>query len=312
MKLGFLFPGQGAQQVGMVEDVAASAALVGERYDQASEALGFDLARIIRAGPAGELNKTEITQPALLTVSVALLDVWRSLGGSAPAMLAGHSLGEYSALTAAGALDFTAAVRLVHERGKLMQQAVPAGEGAMAAVLGLDDDQVAACCAAADGVVTPANYNSPGQIVIAGAAGAVAAAVAACKEAGARRAVTLDVSVPSHCALMAPAGDRLAALLDEVRLQTPHVPVVQNFTAAAAPDVSAIRANLLRQLVSPVRWSASVTTMAGAGMDAFIECGPGNVLAGLARRIDRRFTVHGIGTLDGLQAALEAVQAGAP
>ena len=312
MKLGFLFPGQGAQHVGMLEDVAATAPLVAERYREAADALGFDLARIIRAGPAEELNKTEITQPALLAVSVALLDVWRSLGGAAPAMVAGHSLGEYSALTAAGVLDFAAAVRLVHERGKLMQQAVPAGEGAMAAILGLQDDEVAACCKAAQGVVTPANYNSPGQVVIAGAARAVAAAVDACKEAGARRAVPLDVSVPSHCALMAPAGDRLAALLDEVQLKEPQVPVVQNFTAAVAPDAAAIHANLLRQLVSPVRWSASVTAMAGAGVEAFLECGPGNVLAGLARRIDRKLDVRGIGTLEGLRAALDVFESEAP
>ncbi len=312
MKLGFLFPGQGAQHVGMLEDVAATAPLVAERYREAADALGFDLARIIRAGPAEELNKTEITQPALLAVSVALLDVWRSLGGAAPAMVAGHSLGEYSALTAARVLDFAAAVRLVHERGKLMQQAVPAGEGAMAAILGLQDDEVAACCKATQGVVTPANYNSPGQVVIAGAARAVAAAVDACKEAGARRAVPLDVSVPSHCALMAPAGDRLAALLDEVQLKEPQVPVVQNFTAAVAPDAAAIHANLLRQLVSPVRWSASVTAMAGAGVEAFLECGPGNVLAGLARRIDRKLDVRGIGTLEGLRAALDVFESEAP
>ena len=307
MKVGFLFPGQGAQQVGMLEDVAATAPLVGERYQEAAETLGFDLAAIIRDGPAEELNKTEITQPALLAVSVALFDVWRSLGGVPPAMVAGHSLGEYSALTVAGVLDFAAAVRLVHERGKLMQQAVPAGEGAMAAILGLEDDQVAACCEAVEGVVTPANYNSPGQIVIAGAAGAVAAATAACKEAGARRAVPLDVSVPSHCALMAPAGERLGALLDEVQLKEPRMPVVQNFTAAPAPDAAAIRANLLRQLVSPVRWSASVTTMAAAGVEAFVECGPGNVLAGLARRIDRKLAVYSVGTLEDLHAARDAL-----
>ena len=312
MRIGVLFPGQGAQTVGMLADVAATAPLFGARYKEASDALGIDLARIIHEGPADELNKTEITQPALLAVSVALLDYWRSRGGAAPVMVAGHSLGEYSALTAAGVLEFASAVRLVHERGKLMQQAVPAGEGAMAAILGLEDDQVAACCEAVQGVVTPANYNSPGQIVIAGSASAVADAVAACKEAGARRAVPLDVSVPSHCALMAPAGDQLGALLDEVQLMDPQIPVVQNFTADVAPDAAAIHANLLRQLVSPVRWSASVTTMAAAGIDAFLECGPGNVLAGLMRRIDRKLAVHGLGTLQGIEAALDACAAPAP
>lgn len=307
MKLGFLFPGQGAQHLGMAEDVAAANPVVAERYAEAADALGFDLRRIVRDGPLDELNRTQITQPAMLVVSVALHDAWVSLGGPRPAMVAGHSLGEYSALTVAGALDFAAAVRLVYERGKQMQLATPPGEGAMTAIIGLDDDGVAECCAATDGVVTPANYNSPGQVVIAGAAAAVEAAASACLEAGARRAVPLDVSVPSHCALMAPASERLAELLDDVKLRTPTVPVVQNADAAATTDPAAIRGNLLRQLVSPVRWSASMTTMASAGLAVFVECGAGNVLGGLARRIDRKLAVHGIGTLDALQAALRQV-----
>ena len=307
MKLGFLFPGQGAQHLGMAEDVAAANDVVAERYAQAADALGFDLRRIVRDGPLDELNRTQITQPAMLVVSVALHDAWVSLGGPRPAMVAGHSLGEYSALTVAGALDFAAAVRLVYERGKQMQLATPPGEGAMTAIIGLDDDGVAECCAATDGVVTPANYNSPGQVVIAGAAAAVEAAASACLDAGARRAVPLDVSVPSHCALMAPASERLAELLDEVKLRTPTVPVVQNADAGATTDPAAIRGNLLRQLVSPVRWSASMTTMASAGLDVFVECGAGNVLGGLARRINRKLAVHGIGTLDALQAALQQV-----
>lgn len=304
MKLGFLFPGQGAQHLGMAEDVAAANDVVAERYAEAADALGFDLRRIVRDGPLDELNRTQITQPAMLVVSVALHDAWVSLGGPRPAMVAGHSLGEYSALTVAGALDFAAAVRLVYERGKQMQLATPPGEGAMTAIIGLDDDGVAECCAATDGVVTPANFNSAGQVVIAGAAAAVEAAASACLEAGARRAVPLDVSVPSHCALMAPASERLAELLDEVELRAPTVPVVQNADAAATTDPAAIRGNLLRQLVSPVRWSASMTTMASAGLAVFVECGAGNVLGGLARRIDRKLAVHGIGTLDALQAAL--------
>lgn len=309
MRLGFLFPGQGAQRVGMIGDIAASSTAVAQRYEQASEALGFDLGKILRSGPAEELNKTEITQPALLTVSTALLDAWRARGGANPDMVAGHSLGEYSALTASGALDFATAVRLVHERGKLMQQAVPAGEGAMAAIIGLDDATIADCCAAVDGVATPANYNSPDQVVIAGETAAVAAAAAACREAGARRVIPLDVSVPSHCPLMAPAGDALAQLLDAVALAAPNAPVVQNFDAAVAPDVVTIRHNLLRQLVSPVRWSASVVSMANAGLHTFVECGPGNTLAGLARRIDRSLTVHRIDSLAALDAALVACAA---
>lgn len=307
MSLGFVFPGQGAQEVGMVGDVAAAEPVAAARFEEASDAVGFDLAGVVREGPADRLNSTEITQPAMLLASVALYDAWTARGGPAPVVVAGHSLGEYSALTVAGTLDFAAAIRLVHERGKLMQQAVPAGEGAMAAILGLDDDTVAACCADVEGICAPANYNSPGQVVIAGGADAVQRAADACKSEGARRAVLLDVSVPSHCVLMAPAGDELAALLDAVELADPTIPVVQNFTAEVATDAATIRANLLRQLVSPVRWADSVRTMAEGGARTFVECGPGNVLAGLARRIDRSLTFHGAGTLDELERALAAV-----
>ena len=304
MKVGFLFPGQGAQHLGMGLDSPQVAA----RLEAASSALGFDLAAIVAQGPEERLHSTEVTQPALLAVCVGLYDAWRALGGPAPSVVAGHSLGEYSALVVAEALDFDAAVRLVHERGKAMQAAVPAGEGAMAAVLGLDDEAVDACCggvAAALGTVAPANYNAPGQVVVAGAAAAVAAAVEACREAGARRAVPLDVSVPSHCPLMAPASDRLAALLGAVALRDPAVPVVQNVSAASATDAAAVASNLLRQLVSPVQWAASVAAMAGS-VDCFVECGPGNVLAGLARRIDRKLAVHGIGQPGGIEPALAA------
>ncbi len=306
MNVGFLFPGQGAQQVGMIGDIAAAWPVVGERFEVASEAVGLDLGKVVRDGPAETLNMTEITQPAMLTVSLALFEIWTAAGGPAPSVLAGHSLGEYSALTAAGVLDFATAVRLVHQRGKLMQRAVPVGEGAMAAILGLDDDVVEDCCAGVAGVVTPANYNSPGQVVIAGDAAAVEAATGACKAAGARRAVVLEVSVPSHCALMAPAGEQLAGLLDEVEFHDPRVPVIQNVNAEAVTEAAVIRDNLLGQLVSPVRWSASMTAMAAAGVKSFVECGPGNVLAGLARRLDRSLTVHGIDSLDGLEAALAA------
>lgn len=304
MKVGFLFPGQGAQHIGM----GLSSPQVEARLEAASSALAFDLAGIVADGPEERLHSTEVTQPALLAVCVGLYDAWRALGGPAPSVVAGHSLGEYSALVIAGALDFEAAVRLVHERGKAMQAAVPPGEGAMAAILGLDDDAVAVCCDGVDselGTVKPANYNAPGQVVVAGAAAAVEAAVQACKEAGARRAVPLDVSVPSHCPLMAPASEALAALLGEVALRDPAVPVVQNVSAEAATDAASLASNLLRQLVSPVQWAASVAAMAG-GVDCFVECGPGNVLAGLARRIDRKLTVHGIGQPDGMEPALAA------
>ena len=304
MSVGFLFPGQGAQTVGMATDIAASEPVLAQRFEEASEAVGFDLAGIIREGPAEELNRTEITQPAMLAVSMGLVDVWRARGGAAPAMVAGHSLGEYSALTAAGCMAFSDAVRLVHERGKLMQAAVPEGEGAMAAILGLDDDVIATCCDEAGGVVAPANYNSPGQVVIAGAHDAVQRAIAACQEAGARRAVPLDVSVPSHCQLMAPAGESLGELLTAVELAPAEIPVVQNVDATVADDPAGVREKLLAQLVSPVRWSDSVAHMAAEGVERFVECGPGAVLAGLARRIDRKLVVRGIGTLDALETAL--------
>lgn len=306
MGLGFLFPGQGAQVVGMVGDIGAVEGAVSRRFEEASDALGFDLGDVVANGPVERLNQTEVTQPALLTAGIALLDVWRQRNGAEPEVLAGHSLGEYSALVAAGSLEFAAAVVLVHERGKLMQGAVPAGQGAMAAILGLDDEVVEECCGGIEGTVTPANYNSSGQVVIAGAADAVAAAIDACKTRGARRAVPLDVSVPSHCALMAPASEPLAELLSNADIRDSRVPVVQNYSAAAATDRAVIRDNLLRQLVSPVRWSESVATMARSGTGVFVECGPGSVLAGLARRIDRSLSVHGIGTLDGLESALEA------
>lgn len=306
MGLGFLFPGQGAQVVGMVGDIGAVETAVSRRFEEASDALGFDLGDIVGNGPAERLNQTEVTQPALLTAGVALLDVWRRRSGAEPEVVAGHSLGEYSALVAAGSLEFANAVVLVHERGKLMQGAVPSGKGAMAAILGLDDELVEACCQGIVGTVTPANYNASGQVVIAGAAEAVAAAIEACKTCGARRAVPLDVSVPSHCSLMAPASEPLAELLSDADIRDPRIPVVQNYSAAAASDGSTLRDNLLRQLVSPVRWSESIRTMVRSGTGVFAECGPGSVLAGLARRIDRSISVHGIGSLDGLESALEA------
>lgn len=305
--VGMLFPGQGAQRVGMLADIAAVAPGVNARLQEASDAVGFDLAGVVANGPAAELDKTEVTQPALLAASFALFEVWMRRGGRAPAVVAGHSLGEYSALVAAGALGFADAVRLVHERGKLMQSAVPVGSGAMTAILGLEDEQVAQCCDAAEGVVTPANYNGPGQVVIAGEAAAVAAAAALCMEGGARRTVPLAVSVPSHCQLMAPASERLAALLEHARFADARLPVVQNVNAEAATDAPTLRANLLRQLISPVRWAASMRTMAARGVGDFVECGPGNVLTGLARRIDRSWSVRTIGDHRGLNSALDSL-----
>ena len=304
MAIAFVFPGQGAQRVGMGSDFLETDTLVRERFEEANDALGFDLARIVLDGPASRLVETEVTQPALLTVSVALWQVWRARGGAMPALMAGHSLGEYTAFTAAGSMAFADAVRLVNARGRFMQEAVPVGEGAMAAILGLDDDAVAACCEQVDGVAQPANLNAPGQVVISGSRTAVKAAAAVCSEAGARRAVLLEVSAPFHCELMRPAADRFEAVLDAVDLRAPDVPVVHNLDATVSTDAATIRQKLMRQIYSPVRWTDCVTTIRSHGVDRLLECGPGNVLAGLVRRIDRSLDVVGIGTADGMRSAL--------
>ena len=305
MAIAFVFPGQGAQRVGMGSDFLETDTVVRERFEEANDALGFDLARIVLDGPASRLVETEVTQPALLTVSVALWQAWRARGGSMPALMAGHSLGEYTAFTAAGSMAFADAVRLVNARGRFMQEAVPVGEGAMAAILGLDDDAVAACCEQVDGVAQPANLNAPGQVVISGTRTAVKAAAAACSEAGARRAVLLEVSAPFHCELMRPAADRFETVLDAVDLRAPDVPVVHNLDATVSTDAATIRQKLMRQIYSPVRWTDCVTTIRSHGVDRLLECGPGNVLAGLVRRIDRSLDVVGIGTAEGMQSALE-------
>ena len=304
MSLGFVFPGQGAQAVGMGGEFLDSDAAVRERFAEANEALGFDLVSVMLEGPAERLAETEVTQPALLTVGVALWDAWCGRGGSKPAVLAGHSLGEYTALAVSGSLSFVDAVRLVHQRGRFMQEAVPVGQGAMAAVLGLDDQVVADCCGRTEGVVAPANLNAPGQVVISGEASAVGRAVEACKEAGARRAVLLNVSGPFHCELMRPAAERLRAALEAVEIRQPEIPVVHNVDAAVAAGPEEIRRKLVDQLDSPVRWSDCVLAMRERGADRLVECGPGNVLAGLARRIDRSLEVAGLGTPAAMEAAL--------
>ncbi len=309
MTLGFVFPGQGSQFVGMLSDAAAVHGAIKARFDEAGDAIGIDLWRIVRYGPDADLAATAVTQPALLTASVALWDVWLAEGGPQPALMAGHSLGEYSALTCAGALPFAAAVRLVRRRGELMQEAVPQGKGAMAAILGLDDEAVEAACAAADGLVTPANYNAPGQTVIAGTAQAVEQAVAGCRERGARKALPLQVSGPFHCALMAPARERFAAALDQVPLSPPGIPVVHNVDAQIAATVDGIERRLLAQLSEPVRWTECVRRLAAGGVSHLVECGPGKVLTGLARRIDRALTAGTLSTLDGLAGQLQAVAA---
>jgi [acyl-carrier-protein] S-malonyltransferase len=304
MSLGFVFPGQGSQSVGMLGDLAERFPQIEAAFEEAGEAISRPLWRIVSEGPDTELVRTEITQPALLAASVAVWRVWQAQGGAAPVAVAGHSLGEYSALVCAGALGFADGVRLVHRRGQLMQAAVPQGQGAMAAILGLDDDQVEAACAEIDDVVSAANYNAPGQVVIAGTAAAVAAAVERCKARGAKRATPLPVSGPFHCALMQPAQDAFSRDLAEVALRMPDIPVVQNVDASVAQDVDALRAKLLAQISQPVLWTACVQAMAGRGVTRLAECGPGRVLAGLVKRIDRNVEALSLGSVEGLEAAL--------
>lgn len=309
MQIGYVFPGQGAQAVGMLADLRSNFAHLDARLSQASEIIDEELVALITDGPEERLNETEITQPVMLATSVALFEVWREAGGAAPGAVAGHSLGEYSALTAAGVFEFEDAVSLVHERGKLMQAAVPKGEGSMAAVLGLELDELSAICDDVAGVVTPANINSPGQVVIAGAAASVQAVVDRVLAEGdkRKRVVPLDVSVPSHCELMRPAADGVEKLLTDVTMNDPSCPIFQNVDANATHKASDIRDRLIRQLTAPVRWADCATNMVGNGCAMLIECGPGKVLTGLARRIDRSMNCRAIGSVDDFNGAMEAV-----
>lgn len=306
---GFVFPGQGSQEIGMLADFA-NEPVVRDCVAEAEAAVGLQLARLMREGPADELNRTQITQPILLTASIALWRLWQSRGGRAPTVMAGHSLGEYSALVAAGALDFAEAVRLVAVRGELMQAAVPSGQGAMAAILGLAEAQVAECCRGVDGVVSPANINAPGQVVIAGDAAAVATASERCIAAGAMRAIKLDVSVPSHCSLMRPAAERFVAEIAKVRVGAPTLPVIHNVDAGTTNDPEQIRRNLVAQLSQPVLWVQCVESMARHGATTLVECGPGKVLGGMIRRIDKRIANVALGTRASFDAGLEGAARG--
>lgn len=292
----------------MLAEAAGHWPIIEQTFAEASDVLGYDLWHLCQKGPAEELNQTMVTQPALLTASVALWRQWFVANGRKPDFVAGHSLGEYSALVAAESLNFFDAVKLVRLRGELMQTAVPAGEGKMAAILGLEDNDVtAACIEAAEGdVVSAVNFNAPGQVVIAGAAAAVDRAIEACKVMGARKAMPLPVSVPSHCALMKGAAEELATALDEVSFNDAVIPVVQNVTASVEQDSGALKANLVKQLYSPVLWTDSVRQLVARDVQVAIECGAGKVLAGLAKRIDRGLSVHGIEEPDALAKALEA------
>lgn len=304
-KTAFLFPGQGSQSVGMLADLGDQT-MIKQTFQEASGALGYDIWALVQDGPAEDLNRTDRTQPALLTASVALWRLWQQEGGPRPDYLAGHSLGEYSALTCAGVINLGDAVRLVEKRGQLMQQAVPEGQGAMAAILKLEDQQVRDACAeaAAGGVVEAVNLNAPGQVVIAGDKDAVARAVDACKAVGGR-AMPLPVSVPSHCALMRPAAEQLRQELAELRLHAAEIPVINNVDVVAETDPEQIRDALVRQLHSPVRWVETVQALAASGVTRGFECGPGKVLAGLVKRINRDISIMALDNKQDFDSALQ-------
>lgn len=311
--LAFVFPGQGSQSVGMLAELGSEYAAIKSTFDEASAGAGADLWALSQQGPESVLNRTEHTQPALLAAGVAVWRVWLEHGGAMPAQLAGHSLGEYTALVCAGVLSLHDAAALVAERGRLMQAAVPAGVGAMAAILGGDDAQIAQVCAevAVGEVVAPANFNAPGQLVIAGNATAVDRAIARLAELGVRKAVKLAVSVPSHCALMRGAADALALRFETLSWSPPKIPVIQNADAQSYERIEDIRAALARQLYLPVRWTQSVQALAARGTTRVAECGPGKVLTGVIKRIDRTLDGRALGAPAELEQALADWSAGA-
>jgi len=315
MPLAFVFPGQGSQAVGMLASLAASEPIVEATFADASEVLGYDLWKLCQSGPEADLNSTERTQPAMLAAGVAVWRVWRKRSGPAPTVMSGHSLGEFTALVCSDSIDFRTAIDLVRFRGQAMQAAVPVGQGAMAAVLGLDDPDVeAACRQAAQGeVVEPVNFNAPGQVVIAGHATAVARAIEVCKEKGAKRVIALPVSVPSHSSLMKPAADRLRERLENTEVRSPLVPEIYTVDVRRHGHPRGIREALVQQLFSPVRWAETVRRMIHSGVTHIVECGPGGVLTGLNRRVERRkdiavFALEDSGRIDEAIAACWGTQ----
>ena len=304
--LGFVFPGQGSQKIGMLAELAAEFPVVGQTFAEASSVLGYDLWSLVQTGTQDEINLTERTQPLLLTASVAVWRAWQEKNGTRPALMAGHSLGEWSALVCAGVVDFKDAVRLVQQRGKFMQEAVPAGQGAMAAIIGLDDALILDACKKAEQgeVVAAVNFNSPGQVVIAGTATAVERASVLCKEAGAKRALPLPVSAPFHTELMRPAADHLAEQIAATIFSVPEIPVVHNVTAEVETNPEKIKALMIEQIYSPVRWVECVNTMTAKGIAITLECGPGKVLSGLNKRINTDLVTVSVEKPEELLAAL--------
>ncbi len=305
-KIAFVFPGQGSQALGMLNQLATITPLVTETFAEASSHLGYDLWNLIQQGPAEKLNQTTYTQPALLAASIAIWRIWVKEQGQTPALLAGHSLGEYSACVAANAIDFAAAVKLVAERGRLMQEAVPDGVGAMAAIIGLTDLEVQGICevAAKGQVLQPANFNAISQVVISGHRQAVERALVVAKEEGAKMAIELPVSVPSHCELMKPASVHLSSYLTQLPFQKPTIPIINNVDVTANNTAEAIRDSLIRQLYSPVRWVETIQSMHHQGVELIVECGPGKVLAGLNKRIEASIPTISANTPESLQEAL--------
>ncbi|WP_370978840.1 ACP S-malonyltransferase [Agaribacterium sp. ZY112] len=304
-KFALVFPGQGSQKVGMLAEFYDQFPCFSDAFKSASEVLGYDLWALIQEGPTEDLNLTENTQPALLTCSVALWRVWQELGGQTPDFVAGHSLGEWSALVCAGVVSLEDAVKLVQLRGRYMQEAVPVGEGAMAAIIGLDDAAIVDICTQHQdkGEVSAVNFNAPGQVVIAGKKEAVEAACDDLKEAGAKRALLLPVSAPFHTALMKPAADRLAGDIAAVEFSSPSIPVVHNVSAQTEMDAEKIKALMIEQIYAPVRWVECIQTLAQAGVLGAAECGPGKVLSGLMKRIDKSITIAALESLDTLKAS---------
>jgi [acyl-carrier-protein] S-malonyltransferase len=303
--LAFVFPGQGSQKLGMLASMAGEYSVVTETFAEASEVLGYNLWELIQNGEQEQLNLTEKTQPALLASSVALWRVWQQKQGATPALLAGHSLGEFSALVCAGSLTFTDAIALVRDRGQFMQTAVPVGIGAMAAILGLDDGVIVDVCQQTGAEAV--NFNSPGQVVIAGKVDSVNQAIELLKEAGAKRAMSLPVSAPFHTSLMRPAGEKLEEKIAQLTLQSPEIPVVHNVNAKTESDPVKIKDLLVQQIYSPVKWTSCVQTMIDAGIGKTLECGPGKVLSGLSKRIDRSLVGLNIDEPAGLEKALTAI-----
>jgi [acyl-carrier-protein] S-malonyltransferase len=308
-KLAFVFPGQGSQKVGMLNEIANEYSIIQQTFAEASDVLGYDLWSLVQQGPQEDLNLTEKTQPLLLTASVALWRLWQQQGLPQPEYLAGHSLGEFTALVCAQSLRFTDAVKLVQQRGQFMQSAVPVGVGAMAAIIGLDDEKInQACSDAAQGeCVAAVNYNSPGQVVIAGKAEAVERAIVACKAAGAKRAMPLPVSAPFHTTLMQPAGEKLSEAIAALTISAPQIPVIHNVHAKTESDPAKIAALLVEQISSPVQWVSCVKALADNGVAYAVECGPGNVLSGLMRRIDKSIGANTIDSPGGFEKATAAI-----